>query len=138
LNPAFVADASVGFAWVYHGQATPETHRLLEMIKSGTRVIVPAFWFLEISNILLVAQRRNRISVAQRNEALEKLAGMQFTVDEDASRRAFNQISDLAEKHNLSVYDAVYLDLALRYSVPLASRDGSLNTAAGKCGIKSL
>ena len=62
MSASFIVDASVGFAWVYQGQATPETDRLLNDVAAGATVVVPALWFLEMSNVLLVAQRRHRLT----------------------------------------------------------------------------
>ena len=131
-------DASVGFAWVYQDQATSGTDRLLNEVAAGATVIVPALWYLGMSNVLLIAQRRHRLTAIQRKAALEKLAAMQFIVDEEGTRHAFGKTSDLAEKHGLTIYDATYLELALRRSLPLASRDEALTNAAKRCGLKTL
>ena len=137
MSASFIVDASVGFAWVYLGQATPETDHLLNEVAAGATVIVPALWFLEMSNVLLIAQRRHRLTATQRKAAMEKLTAMQFTVDEEGTRHAFGKTSELAEKHGLTIYDATYLELAVRRSLPLASRDEALKSAAKQCGLKS-
>ena len=137
MSKSFIVDASVGFAWVYQGQATPETDHLLNEVAAGAAVIVPALWFLEMSNVLLIAQRRHRLTATQRKAAMEKLTAMQFTVDEEGTRHAFGKTSELAEKHGLTIYDATYLELAVRRSLPLASRDEALKSAAKQCGLKS-
>jgi len=59
-------------------------------------------------------------------------------VDDEAPRRAWGKISELAAKHGLSVYDAVYLELAVRRKLPLASRDAALSKAAQSCRVKLL
>jgi len=128
----------VGFAWVYQGQATLETDRLLNDVAAGARVVVPALWYLEMSNVLLIAQRRHRLTAIQRKAALERLTALQFTVDEDGTRHAFGKTSELAEKYGLTIYDAIYLELAWRRSLPLATRDEALKTAAKQCGVKAL
>ena len=138
MSASFIVDASVGFAWVYQGQATPETDHLLNEVAAEATVIVPALWFLEMSNVLLVAQRRHRLTAGQRKAAMEKLTAMQLTVDEEGSRNAFGKTSELAEKYGLTIYDATYLELALRRSLPLASRDEALRNAAKQCGLKVL
>lgn len=69
---------------------------------------------------------------------LEKLGAMQFVVDDEAARTAFGKTSDLAEKYGLTVYDAHYLEVALRRKLPLASRDDALQQAAKRCGVKVL
>jgi len=86
----------------------------------------------------LIAQRRHRLTAVQRQAALEQLTAMQFTVDEEGTRQAFAKTSELAEKHGLTIYDATYLELALRRSLPLATRDAALKTAARLCGVKAL
>jgi predicted nucleic acid-binding protein len=138
LSASFIVDASVGFAWVYEEQSTPETDGLLNQVAAGATVVVPALWFLEMANVLLVAQRRHRLTALHRKAALGKLAAMQFTMDEEGMRHAFSITSELAEKHGLTIYDATYLELALRRSLPLASRDEALKTVARRCGVKTL
>lgn len=91
-----------------------------------------------MANVLLMAQRRHKLSAAQRKTALEKLAAMQFTVDDAAAGSAFHQISELAEKYGLTVYDAAYLEIALRRKMSLASRDVALRSAGKRCGLKLL
>jgi predicted nucleic acid-binding protein len=138
LSISFVADASVGFAWVYPDQATAETDRLLNEVAAGATVIVPALWYLEMANVLLMAQRRRRLTASQRKAALEQLTALQFTVDDEGPRHAFGQTGELAEKYGLTIYDATYLELAVRRSLPLASRDQALQNATKKCGLKAL
>jgi len=137
LSARFIVDASVGFAWVYQGQATSETDQWLNAVAAGATVIVPALWYLEMSNVLLIAQRRHRLTAVQRAAALEKLTALQFTTDEEGARHAFGKTSELAEKFGLTIYDAIYLELALRRSLPLATRDEALKTAAKQCGVKA-
>ena len=136
MSDAFIVDASIGLAWVYPSQASAETEKLLEDVEAGAAVIVPLLWFFEVANGLLAGQRRELITAAERKTALEKLSGLNLTVDEETSQAAFRKTSELAERHGLSVYDAAYLETALRRKLPLGSRDGPLRAAAKKCGIK--
>lgn len=78
------------------------------------------------------------MAAVQRQAALERLTALRFTVDEEGARHAFGKISELAEKFGLTIYDATYLELALRRSLPLASRDEALQAAAKQCGVKAL
>ena len=138
MSASFVVDASVGFAWIYPAQTTPEADQLLNEVAAGAIVVVPALWYLEMSNVLLIAQRRHRLTAIQRKAALEKLTAMQFTADEEGTRHAFGKTSELAEKYGLTTYDATYLELALRRSLPLATRDEALRTAPKQGGVKTL
>jgi predicted nucleic acid-binding protein len=138
VSAAWVIDSSVGFAWVHPDQATSATDKLLEQVAAGAIVVVPALWFSEMANSLLILQRRKKITREERKIALETLSAMSLTLDEEATRAAFQNTSDLAEKHGLTVYDATYLELALRRDLPLASRDAALSMAAKRCGLKTL
>jgi len=138
VNRAWVIDASVGFAWVHPDQATPATDALLQQVEAGATVVVPMLWFAEMANTLLVMQRRKKLTAAERKAALDTLNRLHLTVDEEAGRAAFQKTSQLAEKHGLSVYDATYLEIALRRKLPLASRDTALLAAARRCHVKVL
>ena len=135
MSPSFVVDASMAFAWVLPSQASSEADALLERIETGANAIVPSLWPLEVANGLLAAQRRRLITAEERGSALERLSALAFTIDEDHARNAFGRTSALAEQHGLSVYDAVYLELALRRELPLATRDGALRKAVERSGI---
>jgi len=136
LSEAFVADASVGFSWIYPSQASSETDRLLEEVEAGAVVVVPSLWYLEIANGLLAAQRRKLLTAAERKEALTRLSGLSLSVDEETGQAAFHKTSELAEKYGLSVYDAAYLEAAIRRKLPLASRDQPLRATAKRCNVK--
>jgi len=83
VSTSFIVDASVGFAWVYQGQATPETDHLLNEVAAGATVVVPALWFFRNVECSLDGTRRHRLTAAQRKAAMEKLTAMQLTVDEE-------------------------------------------------------
>ena len=138
MTEAFVMDASVGFAWVYPSQASAATDALLEDVAAGATLVAPALWFLEVANGLLSAQRRKLLTGSERKSALELLSGLRITIDDESGHAAFRTTSTLAEKHGLSVYDAAYLEVALRRQLPLGSRDGALRSAAKRSGVKVL
>ena len=101
-------------------------------------MVVPSLWFLEIANSLIVLERRRKLTREERRIALATLSKLNLIVDEESRHAAFSTTSELAEKYELSVYDASYLELAIRRKLPLASRDTSLNAAAKKVGVKVL
>ena len=138
MSAAFVVDASMAFAWVLPNQASAEAEALLERIETGVEAVVPPLWFLEVANGLLVAQRRKRVTAAERMLALVRLSALSLTVDEDAARDVFGRTSMLAEQFGLSVYDAAYLEVALRRNLPLGTRDHALRSAAERSGIPEL
>ena len=135
MSEAFVLDASIAFAWVYPGQATRTSETLLGLVESGTVGVVPPLWFLEVSNGLLVAQRRKLIAPAERLRALDRLSALALAVDEHDPRGAFGRTAAIADQQGLSVNDAAYLEVALRRDLPLGSRDRALLAAARRCGV---
>ena len=135
MNAPFVADSSIGVAWSTPSQGTPETDQLLDDVALGRSVVVPSLWFLEVANTLLKLERNHRIPAGHRRKALADLAALSPQVDDAPAVSAFNTVSDVAEKYGLSVYDAAFLELALRRGAPLASRDQPLVEAAKKAGV---
>jgi predicted nucleic acid-binding protein len=136
VTRAFVADASVAVAWVHPGQATPQTASMLDAIAGGAALEVPALWHLEVANALTVLVRRRRLSEDDRRNGLSLLRALPVTVDHEMAALAFTTLSDLAAAHDLSVYDAAYLELAQRRQLVLACKDGPLRDAARRCGVK--
>ena len=130
----FVLDCSVTAAWCIEDEANASTDRLLDSLQSG-EALVPALWPLEISNVLLTAERRLRLTRAQAFQCLEMLRSLPVVVDESTSSRAMGDILSLARDQNLSVYDAAYLELSIREALPLATRDRILAGAAKRCGV---
>jgi predicted nucleic acid-binding protein len=132
----FVADASIGIAWVHPAQATTASQALLRAVHDGARVRAPALWPLETANALLVLVRRGKLTDRERQEAVSALTRLAVELDHEMGALAFNKLSDLASEHRLSVYDAAYLELALRRKLPLACKDGPLRKAAKRCRVR--
>jgi predicted nucleic acid-binding protein len=138
VSDPFVVDSSVGIGWVHPSQADELTKQLLEEAKNGAAIYVPSLWHLEIANTLLVFVRRKLMTEAQREVGLTLLSQLRIIIDDETNRLAFSAVSELAAKYSLSAYDAAYLELARRKSLPLATRDEALKTAAKRAGIKLL
>jgi predicted nucleic acid-binding protein len=134
MNAAFIVDCSLAMTWVFNDEATPATTSLLRRLATEA-MLVPAHWFLEVANVLVVAERKGRITVAQSAQFLGLLSTLNVQVDDLVSPRAFDHVLPLARAHLLSSYDAAYLDLALRTQLPLASLDEPLCQAAAKLGV---
>jgi len=138
MSEGFIADSSVGVAWAVHSQASEATDELLDSVAAGSPLVVPTLWPFEVANSLLVLLRRKKILAEDREQALGALARLPLVVDDEGPRLAWGRISQLAAAHGLSVYDAVYLELAVRRKLPLASRDEALCKAAQSCRVKLL
>lgn len=135
MSPPLVLDCSATLPWIFADEARPETDRLLDTLTSGTRAWVPALWHLELGNVLLGAMRRERIDQAGVEAFLSRLDAYDIAVDEETISRAWGKTLDLAQQHNLSTYDAAYLELALRRHLPLATLDRALIAAAERAGV---
>ena len=135
MTRAFVADASVAIGWVHPAQATRQTTAMLEAIGDGATLEVPALWPLEVANALIVLVRRRKLAEDERQAGLGWLRGLRVRVDQEMSALAFSRLSELAATHQLSVYDAAYLELAERRRLVLGCKDGPLRTAARHAGV---
>lgn len=136
MTQAFVADASVAIAWVHPAQATNETAAMLDAIEAGAVLEVPTLWPLEVANALTVLVRRRKLTDNDRQSALRWLRGLSIRLDHDTALLAFSKLSELASAYRLSVYDAVYLELAERRSLALACKDSPLKKAAIQRGLR--
>jgi predicted nucleic acid-binding protein len=130
-----VLDSSAALAWVLPGEANPATDVLLTAV-GGEGAIAPGLWPLEVANVLWLAERRGRISLAERTQALALLDELPIEIDDQTPARAFSATSALAAGTGLTVYDACYLELAMRLDLPLASLDKGLCQAAQASGVR--
>lgn len=130
----FVLDCSATVPWVFASEATKATDTLLDALAGGAKAWVPALWHLELANVLLGARRRNRIDQAGIEKFLSVLRVYDIEVDPETVPVAWSKTLALADSSGLSVYDAAYLELALRRGLPLASLDAALRTAIKKAG----
>jgi predicted nucleic acid-binding protein len=135
---AFVADASISICWVHPSQSTPLTQTLLQEVEGGAMIVVPSLWFLETANALLVLERRKKLTGNERRAALSRINLLDPVVDAGAERRSSSSVSSLASAFQLSIYDALYLDVAKRWNIPLATLDSALQRAAKKSGVKTV
>jgi len=135
--PACVLDCSVALSWILPGEQDDAVAAVLDLV-ADEGALVPEIWWLETANVLLLAERRGRITLAQRVAAQTALRGLHLTTDRETSNAAWGATLDLAAARRLTVYDAAYLELALRAGLPLASRDAALLQAARSVGVRTL
>ena len=128
-------DASATLPWCFDEEATLVTESLLDRLKTGDAAVVPAHWPAEIANSILMAVRRGKISQDRRDEFVRELLLLPIDVDPVSPATWFVRSLPLAEKHRLTVYDAAYLELALRRGLPLATLDNDLRRAAEAEGV---
>lgn len=133
----WVIDASVTIAWCFKEEASPETDAIARRVRDEG-AIVPSLWHWEVANVLCQAERCGRILVATVADRLASLAELPIGTDDSDRDRAWHETLALARAERLTVYDAAYLELALRTGKTLASRDGDLVAAARRLGVVAL
>jgi predicted nucleic acid-binding protein len=135
----FVLDASLAIAWVAGTSVDPYAVAVQSYVASGWRAIVPSLWQLEVANGLLMIERRRSLTAADADRGLLDLETFLATRAEvDQAPFAMRQLADLARSYQLTVYDATYLGLSKRESLPLATLDKNLRVAAAKAGVALL
>jgi predicted nucleic acid-binding protein len=134
---SLVLDSSATLAWIYADETSEAVHRVFEIV-AEEGALVPALWRLEVANSLTVAIRRGRIDVEFRNAALADLALLDVKTDPLTDAYGWTATIDLADRFGLTVYDAAYLELANRRSLPLATLDGELCAAGRALGVPLL
>lgn len=134
----FVLDSSLALKWCFEDEATPEAEALLDSLAENIKAHVPTLWFWEVTNSLLVGERRGRITAAEFQDNMSFLVSLPIAVEMGAHQHAWTGALMLARQHRLTVYDAAYLDLAQWLGLPLATVDASLKRAAQSAGIALL
>jgi predicted nucleic acid-binding protein len=130
----FVIDASIALSWCFEDEGGDYAIEVLEALRTSESVAA-SIWPLEVVNGLLTGERRGRIAAADSASFLRLLLSLPIAIDPVARRRVFEATRELARKHGLTAYDAVYLELALRLGVPMATLDGALKAAAVTEGV---
>jgi predicted nucleic acid-binding protein len=133
----FVVDASVTMAWCFEDEVDMRAERALDRLRTED-AYVPSVWPLEVANVLIVAERRGRLTASQSAQFLALLRSLPITVDAVAADGIWDAVMDLARSHQLSSHDACYLELARRLALPLAAADGRIRNAAGVAAITLL
>ena len=135
LAPAhFVIDSSIVAAWYFDDESDAYADAVAVSLPK-TVAVVPSIFHLEIANILIIGERRKRSTEAKAAAFLSRLSVLPFIVDGQTPSRAWSDTIALGRAHGLTSYDAAYLELALRESLPLASLDRDLKAAAKALGV---
>jgi predicted nucleic acid-binding protein len=121
-----VLDTSITAAWAFDDEDHPKAILALEQIRTD-QAQVPSLWWYEVRNVLIVNERRRRLSEADSALFLRALASLDIVIDASPDE---SRVLAIARRHRLTVYDAVYLELAQRRQIPLATLDIKLTRAA--------
>jgi len=130
----FVLDGSVTMAWYFKDEMDDYANAVRDGMDQS-QAFVPSLWPLEVANTVVMGERRKRSTPAQAATWLSFLGILPIVVDGETTARAWGDTLSLARAHNLSAYDAAYLELAMRRGLPLATRDDRLKAAAAAVGV---
>ena len=126
-----IVDASAAAAWIFDDENSPYADAVFDLVKVNG-ALVPQFWHIEMRNVLLSGERRNRISAWQADQHLANLLALPLRIDDGLDlATAFI----LARAYGLSFYDAIYLELARRHNAMLSTLDVRLTKAANAEGL---
>ena len=131
---ALVIDSSAALSWCFEDESSPASDIVFERVRDQG-AIVPGLWHLEVANVLLQAEKRGRITAGDVAIRLELIAELPITTDLETTARAWRETLTLARVEGLTIYDATYLELAMRRGLPLSTKDEALITAAKRCGV---
>lgn len=126
---SLVLDSSIALAWIYSEETSATVKQVFDHLRKGG-AWVPSLWRLEVANVLQTGVRRKRNGPDFRDKTLADLAQLPIEVDPETDQHAWATTLRLAERHDLTLYDAAYLELALRRKLPLATLDEQLRHAA--------
>ena len=134
---SLVLDASLTLSWYFEDERTRAIDGVLDLVVADGAV-VPALWRLEVANGFQMAIRRKRIDQAFRDKAIQHLGALPITLDPETNTYAWTATLHLADRFGLTLYDAAYLELAQRRSLPLATLDKELRGAGDALGTAML
>jgi predicted nucleic acid-binding protein len=135
----FVLDASVALAWFVDRPTVQYAEQVKQLLLRGNRAVVPALWHLEIANGFITAERRGVLTPSDIAEALQTLdVVIAQAIENSQDAVLLRSVLRTAREFRLTVYDAVYLEIALQRELPLATLDRQLLTAASRAGVEIL
>jgi predicted nucleic acid-binding protein len=137
VTEKFVIDASIVMTWCFEDERSRYGDRVLDRLTSSVAV-VPSVWPLEVTNVLLTAERKGRLSRADSVRFMTLLQTLPIFVDHRSRDAVFGPVFALGGDLGLSSYDASYLQLAMRDGLAVATLDRRMRRAAGKLEIPTL
>lgn len=132
----FVLDCSVTMTWCFEDEKNDFSDEILERLKNE-KAIVPSIWSLEVANVLLLSKKRKRISEIEVSTFIDDISQLPIIVEQSTANRAKHSIFVLADEMDLTIYDATYLELAIREKIPLYTLDKQLIKAAKKMQVQT-
>ncbi len=137
MTEHFVVDNSVVMSWCFKDETNKYADAILHKL-SEARAVVPSIWPLEVVNVLLVAERRKRLSEADSTRFITLLTQLPIIVEQERLENMMKELLTFARANNLSSYDASYLDLAMKRGYPIATSNNKLIQAARRIDVQIL
>jgi predicted nucleic acid-binding protein len=132
MEKAFILDCSVAMSWCFEDEFDEYAQQVLNSFKR-IKALVPSLWVLEVTNVLLMAEKRNRLKPAESIRFLELLESLPIFVSDVAFSNA--EVITVARNHKLTSYDSVYLLLAMHEGSAIATKDKAMKTACLENGV---
>ncbi len=130
-----VIDASVALAWCFPDETSEYADSVLLALENQV-ALVPAIWPVEVTNALVVGERRNRLRQPEVTRFVELVKALNIVQDAQQVTETLSHVFPIAQRYKLSAYDAAYLDVAVRRQLPLATLDLGLQKASRAAGIE--
>jgi predicted nucleic acid-binding protein len=134
----FVLDASIVLTWCFPDEGAATAEHVAGMFSQGDTAVVPSFWPHEVMNALLVGEKRKRITKELVQRFLNDLVVLPIALQQLPKKVVFDRVQRLSREHNLTTYDAAYLELALDTGLPVATLDEELANACKKAHVRLL
>lgn len=131
----YVIDCSFSSALFLPDEKSDKISDFFKNSRIDDRIIVPHLWWYETNNVLNIAVKRKRITHNDFTKVAGLFGQMKLETDSEFGFNFSREIFDLSQVYNLSSYDSVYLELAMRIKGRLMTLDAELIAAAGKIGI---
>lgn len=133
----FVLDASIALAWFVDEPVSAHARQVAQALVNGGRALVPSLWHLEVANGLAVAERRRILTAADVSACVAQIERLlSEAIESETDIVSVRQAVTAAQLNELSAYDAVYLEMARRERLPLATLDQKLQRSASRAGVE--
>lgn len=131
----FVLDCSATMAYFFKDETSAYVDAAFEILAVNGIALVPPIWPLEVANTCLSAERRKRLTIPDVEKIFSILGALPIEIIQYADLKSTWDIQSMARTHNLSAYDAAYLELAKRKTLPLVTLDKKLKQSTAKAGV---
>lgn len=139
MDKKFAVDSSVVLSWLFEDELSKSSSAILDsIIYESYTCLAPYLIRFEVPNAVLMALKRKRISHEIAKKILVFFDILPIEIDTGSQLQTTKTIYSIAEKHGLTIYDASYLELAMRLQLNLATYDKDLIKAAKVEKVKVL